>query len=353
MRLLDRVAACRMPLRLALNRSPEVPIEVTAASAFASQIAACPLRFVLGDDLTRASAELAFADGVQLADCMDLLRIPAPLMWVEWNDDVHQKVIHDTGSAVDFDAAAPAGRVGVLLRASSDGQRALARTFWAGAAAADPSDVTLSPLETHVDLRGEFAEPSDIDGILKGGFAGITDPANPAMASLLDHVRFRFDDTWGAYYRAAATDCEARRHVVHATLAAVARDVPLLLAFFLLLSAKDATRSIPISRVAINRKRQAHGRCSLLDHVEVRASLEAVHEPDSRAAEMDGRQSPRLHHVRGHLVRRDNRVFWRTPHLRGSAARGMVRSRTVCLSFARSRESRGHEPRGHEARDHV
>jgi hypothetical protein len=353
MRLLDRVAACQIPLRLALDRSPEVPFEVTGASAFASQIGACPLRFVLGDDLTRASAELAFADGTQLADCMDLLRIPAPLMWVEWSDDVHQKVIHDTGSAADFNEAAPGRRVGVLLRASTDGQRALARTFWVSAAAADHSDVTLSPLETHIDLRGEFAEPSDVDGILKGGFAGITDPANPAMASLLDHVRFRFDDTWGAYYRAAATDPEARRHVVHATLAAVARDVPLLLAFFLLLSAKDATRSIPISRVAINRKRRANGRWALLDHVEVRASLDAAQDPDLRAAEMDGRQSPRLHHVRGHLVRRENRVFWRTPHLRGSAALGMVRSRTVCLSFARSREARAHEVREQESREHV
>jgi hypothetical protein len=50
-----------------------------------------------------------------------------------------------------------------------------------------------------------------------------------------------------------------------------------------------------------------------------------------------GRQSPRLHHVRGHLVRRDHRVFWRIPHLRGSGFRGAVRSRTVCLSFGRPR----------------
>ena len=54
--------------------------------------------------------------------------------------------------------------------------------------------------------------------------------------------------------------------------------------------------------------------------------------------EPSGRHSPRLHHVRGHLVRREQRVFWRVPHLRGSASRGAVRSRTVCLSFARSSE---------------
>jgi hypothetical protein len=44
--------------------------------------------------------------------------------------------------------------------------------------------------------------------------------------------------------------------------------------------------------------------------------------------------------VRGHLVRRDSCVYWRMPHLRGSGARGMIRSRTVFLSFARPRADR-------------
>jgi hypothetical protein len=49
------------------------------------------------------------------------------------------------------------------------------------------------------------------------------------------------------------------------------------------------------------------------------------------------RHPPRLHHVRGHIVRREDRIFWRKPHLRGDASQGQVRSRTVCLSFARGR----------------
>jgi hypothetical protein len=211
---------------------------------------------------------------------------------------------------------------------------AVARTFWVDDAAAERSEVTLSPPETHIDLRGEFADPCSMPDVLCGGFAAVADVHDSAMASLLDHVRFRFDDAWAAYYRNAATSLDEQRHVVHSSLAAMARDMPLLLAFFLLLSAKDATRSIPISRTAINRKRHALGRVPLLDHVEVRASLDAARAPDPAAAEFIGRQSPRLHHVRGHLVRRDNRVFWRIPHLRGSGKRGMVRSRTVCLSFA-------------------
>jgi hypothetical protein len=339
MRLLDRVAGHRAPLRLALDQGAAAPFEVTGPGHYASRVADCPLRFVLGDDLTRACAELAFADGARLAGCLDLLRVPARQMWIEWNDEVHKRVIYQTQSALDYDSASSGRRVGVLLDGSPDGYGAVIRTFWADAA--DSFEVTLSPLETHIDLRGEFANAlanaSDIPGVLAGGFAGVAHRDDAAMNCLLDHVRFRFDDSWAAYYRAAATNPGTQREVVHGSLAAVARDAPLILAFLLLLVAKDATRSIPVSRAAINRKRQAHGRPPLLDHIEVRASLDSIEEADSGGFESAGRQSPRLHHVRGHLVRRDNRIFWRVPHLRGSAARGMVRSRTVCLSFARPR----------------
>jgi len=324
-------------LRLVLDQMPSTPFEVTGPAAFASQVAACPLRYVLDDDLTRASAELAFSDGARLAGCLDLLRVPAPHLWIEWNDEVHKKVIRDTNASASYDKAAAGRRVGVFMQASEDGLRATVRTFWADAAAEESCDVTLSPLETHIDLSGQHPYPSDIAGVLSGGYAGLINPADSAMSSLLDQMRFRFDDSWAAYYRAAATDLESQRRAVLESVAAVARDIPMLLGFFLLLSAKDATRSIPVTRAAINRKRLGHGRVPLLDHIEVRASLEAVRESDSSGTEPGGRQSPRLHHVRGHLVRRDDSVFWRTPHLRGNASRGMVRSRTVCLSFARPR----------------
>src|ERR1700730_18199133 len=105
MRLLDRIARCHAPLRLILDRDPGTAFEVPGPSRYASRVANCPLRFVLGDDLTRASAELAFSDGARLAGCLDLLRVPAPDMWVEWNDEVHQRVIYDTQSAPGHDPA--------------------------------------------------------------------------------------------------------------------------------------------------------------------------------------------------------------------------------------------------------
>jgi hypothetical protein len=89
---------------------------------------------------------------------------------------------------------------------------------------------------------------------------------------------------------------------------------------------------VPVSRAVLNHKRGRRGQQPLLDHLEAHASLYPAGS-DRPSVERTGRCAPRLHHVRGHLVRRDNVVYWRTPHLRGSASRGVVRSRTVRLSF--------------------
>jgi hypothetical protein len=269
--------------------------------------------------------------------------MPAPHLWIEWNDEVHRRVIHETRSAAEFDSAATGRKVGILLRASADGLTAVGRTFWADAAADERAagderaEVTLSPLETHFDLRGEFADSKDAHDALSGGFLDATHGGNAATASLLDHVRFRFEDSWAAYYREAAGDADFKRRLITDSIISIAWDAPLVLAFLLLLSAKDATRLMPVSRTAINRKRLANGRAPLLDHIEVNASLDALSTGES-TGDGCGRQSPRLHHVRGHLVRRENRVFWRVPHLRGSGTRGTVRSRTVCLAFTRRTE---------------
>lgn len=333
MRLLDSIARCQTPL-IAPATDALPRLEIAGPSRFAAQITDCPLRFVLGDDLTQACADLAFADGARLVGCMDLLRMPAPHFWIEWNDEVHKRVVLETRSATGFDSAATARKVGILLRASANGLTAIGRTFWADAAMDGHADITLSPLETHFDLRGEFEGSEDTRDVLSGGFLDATHTGNPATASLLDHVRFRFEESWAAYYREAAADAEFKRRLISDSISSIAWDAPLVLAFLLLLSAKDATRLMPVSRAAINRKRLANRRAPLLDHIEVNASLDAVSTGDS-AGDGGGRQSPRLHHVRGHLVRREDRVFWRVSHLRGSGVRGTVRSRTVCLAFSR------------------
>src|SRR5476649_474981 len=132
MRLLDLIAQSREAF-VVVPHAHGAPMRVSGPGDFAQRIAECPLRFVIADDLTRASAELAFADGARLAGCLDLLRMPAPHMWIEWNDEPHKRVIHETQLAAnfDFDMAAMGRKVGILLQASANGLTAVGRTFWA------------------------------------------------------------------------------------------------------------------------------------------------------------------------------------------------------------------------------
>jgi hypothetical protein len=336
MRLLDLIAQSRDPLLIMPRTHGAQPMHVTGPGDFAHVIAECPLRFVIADDLTRASAELAFADGDRLAGCLDLLRIPAPLLWVEWNDAIHQQVICECGIVPQRDPDACGRQVGVLLRASVDGRSALARTFWSTGMPDGQREAQMSPLETHIDLDGSFAPSVDPDAMLKGHYASVTHTDDAGVADLLERVRFQFDDKWLNYYDAAAPDANERRSIARDSLAAVAHDIPVLLAFFLLLNARGATRPLPVARGILNRKRLERDRAPLLDHIEVHASLPELSAAQEDGATVGSRRSPRLHHVRGHLVRREDRVFWRTPHLRGNATQGVVRSRTVCLSFGRA-----------------
>jgi hypothetical protein len=333
MRLLDLVAQCREPFIVLPQEGGAQPIALSGTSDFAPRIAECPLRFVLADDLTRASAQLAFADGDRLTSCLDLIRIPAPLLWVEWSDSVHQQVISQCGTVADSDPNAAGRQVGVLLQASPEGRSGVARTFWSVSNSAGQCEAQLSPVETHMNLDDRF-EAAEVKGMFCGRHATVTDTQDRRMADLLEHVRFRFDDRWSKYYAEATRDEAARESVARQSLAAVACDIPMLLAFFLLLNAKKATRPVPIQRDQLNRRRLERRRLALLDHIEVHASL-----PDrssSWADDADGlgsRRPSRLHHVRGHLVRREDRIFWRMAHLRGHALQGLMRSRTVCLSF--------------------
>ena len=337
-RLLDLVAQCRDPFIILPRQNGAQPIRVNGPSDFAHTIVECPLRFVIADDLTRASAELAFADGDRLASCLDLLRIPAPLLWVEWSDAIHRQVIYECGIVPQADSDASGRRVGVLLRAPPDGRSAIARTFWSAAAPDGQCEAQMSPLETYIDLDDRFVSTGELDAMLRGHYASVTCGLDAGVADLLKRVRFQFDDKWLNYYRSAAPDANERQGIARASLASVAHDIPLLLAFFLLLNANGATRRMPIARSTLNRKRLERDRAPLLDHVEVHATLPEFSAVQGEGAMEGSRRSPRLHHVRGHLVRREDRVFWRTPHLRGSALQGVVRSRTVCLSFGRANQ---------------
>lgn len=299
---------------------------------FAGRIATCPQRFILGDELVAVCTDLALAQGDRLSACLDLIHLPARDLWVEWSDAARDRALANlsaTGGGARVERGAI--RAGALVSASPCGRRALLRTFWS-----DSHDaLTLAPIETHLDLDRGWPAPSTRVPVFEGGLISVDAAEEPAGDDLFDCLRFRFDEGWSAYYRCHTLNVEQRDALISASLAAVARDMPMILAFSLLLGARAALASRLVERTRLNRHRSAQHRPPLLDHVHVTCPLIAqAPDPYEGEASAEIRRAPRLHHVRGHLVRRGQRVYWRSAHVRGRSLFGRLRSRTVLLSFA-------------------
>ena len=333
MRLLDEITQRATPLWVIAD-SPTADLRLQrlpGAFDFADQLRTCPLRYVLDDGLTEACVDLALAGGDRLSGCLDLIRLPAQRFWVEWNDSVRERLLRGAAAARDSPACA---RAGALVESSADGRRGLLRSFWADAEGL----VCLAPLETHLDLSGEWPRGESAAAAALDGCARLVDPQDPELETLLDCMRFRFQEPWAAYYREAQLAPFAAERLLRASLATVARDMPIVLAFALLLGARNGVQQRVVDHGALNRRRLARHKAPLLAHIEVRCLAGAeAHRGGGAREESSGRRAPRLHQVRGHLVRRANELFWRRAHVRGRAAAGRILTRTVRLSFAAAR----------------
>jgi hypothetical protein len=329
MRLLDRIICQTPTARLSMKDSHGASYALPSAFDHALELRQTTLRLVLSDDLVTAASTLAFAEGERLRSCLDLVRVPAERLWVEWNDRARVDLRATNRNNGLADPHLERRRGGLLLRAAPDGLRALIHTFWADSDAAAPR---VAAVCTELDLTASHAAPPPLAAAFDGGAIRVADPDDEAIDELYDCLRFRFDTAWCHYYRATTPD-SLRPTVLQANLAAVARDAPMVMGIFLLLNARDATRTRTIERGKLNRARLRRGEPALLDHIEVDLQLQRVHAPDHVSSNTTGRNAPRLHHVRGHIVRRARTVFWRTPHLRGNAAFGRTGSRTVRLSL--------------------
>jgi hypothetical protein len=329
MRLLDLIAQARsIPIHSDDGRA------LPTADRFKNDIRACPLRYVLSDELVRCATQLAYAEGDRLSACLDLIHVPSWSVWVEWADAPRRHALAEIPTLA-VRSRDGAQRGGALVTAVPDCRSGQIRTFWS----MRDDTAYLSPVVTEFNLDGipEGSRPAASTAWRGDVFLTLED--EPAIAELLAHLRFHFDDEWAAYYRARCRTGDIKDQVVRASLGGVAFDAPMLLAFFLLLGATNLLPRRQAGLRELNSARQRAGRALLLEHVEVAAPL-SMPRLSGRASDGNStRSGPRLHHVRGHIVRRGATVFWRSPHLRGSMRLGRVRSRTVELSFTRPSQS--------------
>ena len=299
------------------------------AHHFAEAVRSCPLRLVLADDLIQYTIQLAYAEGERLSGCLDLVHVPAQQLWLEWLEAPRQSTLSEMPACTSTPCYS-VRRTGVLIAADPTGRAGTMRTFWS----TQNEQVYSAALLTDFDLDRVVRPALEIDAVFSGAAFGVVMPLEPALDELLSHVCFSLDPAWANYYRAADLMQSQQLWVLREVLGTMAFDMPMILAVFLLFAAKDGLQRRAADLERLNRARCRSGKRALLEHIEVRAPIVADYQcPRSLAADANRRRGPRLHHVRGHIARRGGKVFWRVPHLRGSARRGVVRSRTVQLSF--------------------
>jgi len=324
LRLLDLVAqsACAPPTLPEGWRFP-------GAHHFADAVRTCPLRLVLADDLTRCTTQLAYSEGERLSGCLDLIHVPSRQLWLEWLEPTRQSTLREI-PACGIDSYSNVRRSGSLIATDPAGRAGTVRTFWS----THNEQVYSAALLTDFDLDRVIRPALDIHAVFSGAAFGVVMPQEAALDELLSHVCFRLDPTWADYYRAAGLTKNEQSLVLSKVLGGTAFDMPMILAPFLLFAARDGLQRRTADLERLNHARRCAGKRALLEHIEVRAPIAVRYQcPALRAPNADRRRGPRLHHVRGHIARRGDKVFWRLPHLRGSARLGVVRSRTVQLSF--------------------
>jgi hypothetical protein len=324
LRLLDLVAQ-------STSAAPKLPAgwAFPGAHHFADAVRTCPLRLVLADDLIQCTTQLAYAEGERLSGCLDLIHVPSQQLWLEWLEATRQSTLREIPACASTSCSS-VRRTGVLIAADPAGRAGTLRTFWS----TQNEQVYSAALLTDFDLDRVVRPALDIEAVFSGAAFGVVMPVEAALDELLSHVCFRLDPAWANYYRAANLTEGQQMLVLREVLGTMAFDMPMILALFLLFAAKDGLQRRAADLERLNRVRCRSGKRALLEHIEVRAPIAVDYQcPASVAANANRRRGPRLHHVRGHIARRGDRVFWRLPHLRGSAHLGVVRSRTVQLSF--------------------
>jgi len=327
LRLLDHVAQCDAPY---IVRQDCGDIwRLTGASDYAREVSRCPLRYVVDDELVRTCIDLAYSEGAGLSACLDLVHFPAERVWIEWDSAVHRAELARLLPECAGEERSDSLRQGVLISADSMGRTASFRTFWLSAT--DPPEPMMAAVETFVDLNGELSRlPTET--LLEGATVGIHDPRNTQIDSLLRCAGFRLNEAWQRYYAAVVRTHAEREEVIRRSLATVAFDTPMLIGLFLLIGLRSEIVQLPVSRERLNSKRLRLGRRPLLAHIEVSCPvLSAERRGGSRDPPGALRAAPRLHHVRGHIVRREDVIFWRRSHWRGHLRLGSVQSRTVTL----------------------
>ena len=256
MRLADRIAQCRTPF-IVENPKDGSFTHLNNTAAFAKEIDSCATRYVLSDELTSLCTALAYSKGARTLACADLLHVPAERVWVEWTEAPWRNELARYGFKSPVDSPS-SGRRGVFIQSTPQGRRGLLRTFWTNGES--ELQVLSSSMEAYFDFDTREGEDPEVFGRQQPSSICVSDYAAGDADILRRCFRFRFERSWQEYYEGGRLTFVQTAAVSQHALGTIAIDIPVLLAFFLLLATRPGLPRRPLMLERLNRARARSGK---------------------------------------------------------------------------------------------
>jgi hypothetical protein len=310
MRLLDQVM--QAPHFSFAELADDKWMKVPGAGSFAASLSACPIRFVLQDAVFAACHEL-LSDLPDMLDPFDpLTRFPGESLWIEWMEPLQ---CSGTGTM----------RAGCLVECDETGRRGSLRQFW------HQPEYGVVPAQGHLvfDFVGRNVDPALGGNGIKINALGEAS----RFGALFEHCCFVPAPEWIDYDQKSGVVGDAAIDFTLRRLQSVAPSLLLALAFAKLLGLRNCIDHRPVDQTSLNKNRIRRGAPELLDHIEAHLDVGHNKASGSRGARDQNRSAPRLHLVRGHLVARAGKLFWRKQHARGHLQNSPVLSRTTTVTL--------------------
>lgn len=298
MRLLDQVAQAKRPIIIE-DRVLGL-VQLPGASVFAASVCNTTLRYVLQDDVTLVSNDLAFGQSALLASCLDIVRLPSESMWIEWRDIASLSDVSMSGSPANT------RKVGALISSEPGGRTGRIQIIWEeiGNEPTPSPAALIFDLDSEIPPRQKYIKFQLSDEDLR-------------QRALFAHLGMEIQPEWLDYYRSSIGGNIHWTKIYNDLANVIRSDAPFVLAFCLLLSMRTELTFQTTQLARLNQQRLKKKKAALLEHIEIGTTIHRGVTSGSDTTIASGRASSRLHHVRGHFVRRGNLVFWRSPHLRG------------------------------------
>ncbi|MBA3666288.1 MAG: hypothetical protein H0W65_00995 [Sphingomonas sp.] len=307
MRLIDRVVNASQQIELTDGTGQSHV--VTGVGAKSATIKGCELRYILDRTASDECMKLVLnSNNGLLSPDNSLLRLPAETFWIEW-----------------FGMAPQQFKSGMLVETAENGRRGLLTGYFQSE-------------HDRADKVGACVE-FDLDGLARSGSSiGMTHANCAHLNDLLSCAYLHLDPSWHRYFRARPVGTYDR------TAADVAEHcwyfLPMACAFAAMLNSPDILVETRSNLERLNLARKRRGNEPLLDHIEVSMRLGQYRANAGQGDLLHQKNSPRLHHVRGHFVHRAGKTFWRSAHLRGDAERPITQKTVSVRGADRSSPSR-------------